>query len=251
MLNIVIISKDLNYSRYLINFLNSKNNNLRIIGLLIGLEELYEIKKRTTIDIILINSDCIDYKIIKDNIIIQSYLKSTILISNKISRNMKDKLNVYAYIKKQDNIEAIATIVNKLVHSITIERIYDSNSAKKNAIKNAIENELKYLDARTSYIGVKYLIDAIYILCNSENYYDFNLEKDIYPIIAEKYHKKVSNIKSNIIYTVNMLYIECEESKLLNYIGEYSLYKPSTKRIILAILKNIKREAYNTNFNMS
>ncbi len=88
----------------------------------------------------------------------------------------------------------------------------------------------------------QYLIDAIYILYNIENYYDFNLEKDIYSIIAQKYHKKVSNIKSNITYTVNMLYIECEEKKLLEYLDEYSICKPSPKRIILAVLKNIKKE---------
>lgn len=242
MLNYVIISKDFNFSRYLINCLNSKNDNLRMIGLLAGLEELYEVIKRTAIDIILINSDCIDYKILNDNIVIQPYLKSTILISNKISKKIVDKPNVYAYINKEDDIESIANIVNKLVYSITIERTYASSSVRKNAIINAIENELKYLNLTISYIGVRYLIDAIYILCNMENYYDFNLEKDIYPIIAQKYHKKVSNIKSNITYTVNMLYIECEEKKLLEYLDEYSICKPSPKRIILAVLKNIKKE---------
>ena len=31
-----------------------------------------------------------------------------------------------------------------------------------------------------------------------------------------------------------------EEEKLLNYLNEYSVYKPSPKRIILSILDNIK-----------
>ena len=243
MLNYVIISKDFNFSRYLINCLNSKNDNLRMIGLLAGLEELYEIIKITAIDIILINSDCIDYKSLNDNMVIVPYLKSTILISNKIPKKIVDKSNVYAYINKEDDIESIVNIVNKLVYSITIERVYASSSVRKNAIINAIENELKYLNLKVSYTGVKYLIDAIYILYNIENYYDFNLEKDIYSIIAQKYHKKVSNIKSNITYTVNMLYIECEEKKLLEYLDEYSICKPSPKRIILAVLKNIKKES--------
>ncbi|MFG6319153.1 MAG: sporulation initiation factor Spo0A C-terminal domain-containing protein [Clostridia bacterium] len=99
---------------------------------------------------------------------------------------------------------------------------------------------MKYLNVKIAYKGVKYLIEAIYLLYHFEEYYDCNLEKDIYPLIAKKYCKKASNIKSNINYAVNTLYAECEEEKLLNYLNEYSVYKPSPKRIILSILDNIK-----------
>lgn len=41
-----------------------------------------------------------------------------------------------------------------------------------------------------------------------------------------------------------MLYIECEEEKLLEYLEEYSLRKASPKRIIFAILGNVKKEMH-------
>lgn len=154
MLNIVIISKDLDYSRYLINLLSTKNNNLRILGVLTEINELFDVIKQTTIDIILINYDCIDYKILKYNKIIQPFLKSTILISNNISKN---KLNVYAYIKNPKEIETIVSFVNQLATSKIIEKNFYSNHVEKNTIIKAIEAELKYLNVTTSYTGVRYL----------------------------------------------------------------------------------------------
>lgn len=247
MLNIVIISKDLDYSRYLINLLSTKNNNLRILGVLTEINELFDVIKQTTIDIILINYDCIDYKILKGNKTIQPFLKSTILISKN---NSKNKLNVYAYIKNLKEIETIVSCVNQLATSKIIEKSFYSNHAEKNTLIKAIEAELKYLNVTISYTGVRYLIEAIYIVYTLENYYDFNLEKDVYPIIAQKHHKKISNIKSNITYAVNVLYIECEEEKLLEYLEEYSLRKASPKRIIFAILSNVKKEMLNTNIKI-
>ncbi|MBO5398134.1 MAG: hypothetical protein J6A36_04315 [Clostridia bacterium] len=246
MINIVIISKDFDYSRYLINFLNSKNNNLRVAGLLTELEELYDVSKSTTIDIILINSDSIDYKILEENKMLQFYLKSTIVISNQHLINSKENLDVYAFIEIQNDMETISNIVNKLATTKIIEKSFYSSLTRNNAVVKAIENELKYLNVTISYRGVTYLIDTIYIAYNLENDCNINLETDIYPIIAEKYHKKISNIKSNISYAVNMLYIECEEKKLLEYLGEYSLYKPSPKRIVFAILYNVKNKLNNS-----
>lgn len=115
------------------------------------------------------------------------------------------------------------------------------NEDRKSLIKK-IEQELIFLNMEVLYNGVRYLIDAVYILYNLENYYDNNLEKDIYPIIAKKYHKTVNNIKSNINYTVNLIYAGCEEEKLLDYLEEYSICKPTPKKIIFSILEKIQRK---------
>ena len=50
----------------------------------------------------------------------------------------------------------------------------------------------------------------------------------------------MDNIKSNIEYTISNLYVECEEDKLLEYLKEYSLYRHSAKKVIVAILDRIK-----------
>ena len=87
---------------------------------------------------------------------------------------------------------------------------------------------------------MQYLIEAILILYNFDDYYNFVLEKSVYVIIANKYHKTMDNIKSNIEYTISNLYVECEEDKLLEYLKEYSLYRHSAKKVIVAILDRIK-----------
>lgn len=240
MLNAVIFSEDLDYARYLMNLLNRKNNNLRILAIFTEIEELIDIIQRNSVDIILIKSNAIDYEVLKNNKNLQSYLNSTIIIVDSIKENIKD-LNIYSYIKNSHDFMTINKNVNDLISSKIINKYLALKTSKDSILINRIEEELRYLEMRISYRGVKYLIEAICILYNLGEYYDCKLEKDIYPIIAKKYHKKISNIKSNINYTVNILYLECKEEKLLNYLNEYSLYKPSAKRIIFAILNNIKR----------
>ena len=78
------------------------------------------------------------------------------------------------------------------------------------------------------------------MLYNWENYYDSNLEKDIYPTIAHKYHKSVNNIKCNIVNSTNAMYFDCEEKRLMGYLNECCTLKPGPKRIIIAILERIK-----------
>lgn len=240
MLNVVILSEDLDYARYLMNLLNRKNNNLRILAIFTEIEELIDIVQRNSVDIILIKTNTINYEILKNNKNLQSYLNSTIIIVDSTKDIIKD-LNVYSYVENSHDVMTINKIVNDLISLKTINKYLDLKTSKDSILINRIEEELRYLEMKISYRGVKYLIEAICILYNLGECYYCNLEKDIYPIIAKKYHKKISNIKSNINYTVNILYLECKEEKLLNYINEYSLYKQSTKRIIFAILNNIKK----------
>ena len=204
------------------------------------IEELIDIVQRNSVDIILIKTNTINYEILKNNKNLQSYLNSTIIIVDSTKDIIKD-LNVYSYVENSHDVMTINKIVNDLISLKTINKYLDLKTSKDSILINRIEEELRYLEMKISYRGVKYLIEAICILYNLGECYDCNLEKDIYPIIAKKYHKKISNIKSNINYTVNILYLECKEEKLLNYINEYSLYKQSTKRIIFAILNNIKK----------
>ena len=80
----------------------------------------------------------------------------------------------------------------------------------------AIKDELKYLGYNPKYYGTKYLIDVIYILFKSnDEYYDDNLKKTVYPIIAKKYKRSVLNIKCNIINATDIMVYECEEKKLI------------------------------------
>ena len=120
------------------------------------------------------------------------------------------------------------------------EKKAELSADDKKIITDKVKKELQYLGLKESYKGVQYLIEAILILYNFDDYYNFVLEKSVYVIIANKYHKTMDNIKSNIEYTISNLYVECEEDKLLEYLKEYSLYRHSAKKVIVAILDRIK-----------
>ena len=114
-------------------------------------------------------------------------------------------------------------------------------------IKNAINEELEYLNYNYDHTGTKYLIDAIYLLYCQESFYKFSLESEVYPIIANKYGDTFSAIKGAIEYATDKMYYECDEGILRDYIEaeEYrgkknKNFKPGPKKIIRAVLRRIK-----------
>lgn len=107
-------------------------------------------------------------------------------------------------------------------------------------IIKAIKDELKYLGYNPKYYGTKYLIDAIYILFKNDNEYN-NLKKVVYPVIATKYRKSIQNIKCNIINATNIMVYECDEKKLIQYLGYYDYAKPGPKTIIEAVLSKLRK----------
>ncbi len=107
-------------------------------------------------------------------------------------------------------------------------------------IKDKIKVELKKMEFKYSYSGTNYLIETIYILYTLKMYYNFNLEKDIYPIIVKKYGTSSNNIKNNIENSIEKMFYDCDERILENYIDDYDFSKPKPKMIIRAVLKRIK-----------
>lgn len=155
MLNVVILSEDLDYARYLMNLLNRKNNNLRILAIFTEIEELIDIVQRNSVDIILIKTNTINYEILKNNKNLQSYLNSTIIIVDSTKDIIKD-LNVYSYVENSHDVMTINKIVNDLISLKTINKYLDLKTSKDSILINRIEEELRYLEMKISYRGVKY-----------------------------------------------------------------------------------------------
>ncbi len=122
---------------------------------------------------------------------------------------------------------------------MAIEVIDDIN-LKKEIVKYKITEELKKLAFNFSYKGTTYLIETIYILYTSIINWDCNLEKEVYPLVAEKYNQSVNNIKCNITNCTDKMCYDCDEKFLVSYLGDYKFSKPGPKRIIFAILKRLK-----------
>lgn len=84
------------------------------------------------------------------------------------------------------------------------------------------------------------MLETIYILYTLNMCFNFNLEKDVYPIIANKYGTFSHNIKNDISNAIEKMYYDCDEKILEDYIDDYDFSKPKPKMVIRAILKRIK-----------
>lgn len=229
MLDIIIFGKEVNYCINLTNYLCRRNDKIKIISIHNNVNDLLKFLQRQSASIILFNIDKVDYKRILESEIMKKYINSIILIQNNeiVNKKLQNKSNGFE------------DIYNLLVELIKKNNIKKTNF-KRNIIIDKIEMELKYLNIQASYKGTKYLIEAIYILYNFKNYDEYNLERDIYSIISQKYHKSINNIKSNINYVINIIYLECREENLQKYIKEYKLYKFSAKNLVTSIVRKLK-----------
>ena len=110
-------------------------------------------------------------------------------------------------------------------------------------IKRMVEEELSKICFGRKYLGFKYLTDSIVIV-----YFDRdrlkNLNKDVYSIIAQKYNSKERSIKSAINRATEIMYYDCDEKVLKEFLGENKeLKKPKTKEIIKRVIYYVEKKA--------
>ena len=227
MINILIIEDDINYCQKIINNLNQTNNNIRVFAILTDIDDIINTLSKGKIDIILLDIDLAN-KVYKQ---IKKYEKSIVLMLNIYypKNKIKEFSNIFEYFYKNASIQEINNKIKKII------------DLKSNNIKTEIQKELYYLGYNPKYNGTKYLIEAIYILYTKGNYIDDNLEKEIYPIIAKKHYKSINNIKCNIINATDTMVCECEENKLVEYLGFYNYSKPGPKKIIGTVLNKLHK----------
>ncbi len=244
MINVLLAEKNINDGKEIINKLLIKNPNIRLCGIATTLDELLSITNRNHIDIILFNLKLSDYKKIQTNKLLNKkrFNNSIILfLDNYPNNNTINSSYLLDYIIKETHIEKITKKINFLLLSkeLLLEENLSFQKKEDSKIKNKINKELKYLSFNFNHCGTKYIMESIYILYKLKDYYDDNLEKDIYPIVAKKYGKTIHNIKMDIIYATNIMYCEAKEEKLMKYLKIYEPYKPGPKRIITTILGKI------------
>ncbi len=244
MINILLVEKDMEYCKKLINAINFKNENLKICSISSNISELSFAITKLHIDIIVMDLKISEYMKIKEKAVLnkKQYLNSIILLLNEdnIKNNIIESPFIYSYFPKSYSINKIVNCINCLATYKSYYKLEIKDNSKENIIKQKIENELNYLGYNFSHNGTKYLVETIYILYTLDGYYDDNLETDIYPIVAERFGRNWNNIKCSIRYATEIMTYECEEQKLLDYLYNYSFLNPGPKAIIDAVLGKIK-----------
>lgn len=239
MQNLLIIENELIYSHFLANSICKEFDNIRLYNIVDTGQKSLEIIDEQIADIIILDLRLPDISGIEildyiRNSKIQKYLSSIIAITSdtELLNKVLGNEYIYSYYSKIDTINSIINIFQQLLD-------YKSKCLEENPIKLKILSELKKLKFDFSYIGTKYLYECIFECYTKNSIYNINLSQNIYPILAQKYQKTCTSIKTSIFQSISIMYYEIEEDKLFSYLGYYSNKKPKAKDIIYAILQKL------------
>lgn len=106
-------------------------------------------------------------------------------------------------------------------------------------IKIRIMKELNYMGYDISLYGTQYLTEAIYIIINQNEIDTINLNKEIYPILSQKYKKSINNIRCAVQYATKMMYCRVSIKKMMEDFHFCEDTKPTIKQVIYVVLNKI------------
>ncbi len=234
MINVLIADDNVEYAVNLMNYLNRKNENIKICNITKdGKETLEILNQKNDIDVVLLDYKMPFYngKQIMEKIKNKSrYQDSIIIISGEIKSSIKLCQNemVHSLIFKTTSMDEILMRIDELFE-------YKENSKKIDILKNSITEELLYLGYDISHKGTQYLVRVIeYIITNPMMELE-KLEK-IYSKIATIYNTSSSNIKCRINKATTEMYYNCDIEKLKKYFNFDTDIKPKVRTVINTII---------------
>ena len=239
MLNMLIIDDEMSCIKRLISDILKNEQDVRLLDIATNGIEALNILEKNKVDIILL-----DLKMPKMNGIdligdlerrkLQLYEKSIIVITAEdlmLQKIIKSPL-IYSY--------QLKPIVQEMLLKDIKDIIKEKSLIEKNEkLDKKIVSELKYLNYNLTHLGTQYLKECIKIDFLKYNGEAENLSKQIYPMIAKKYNKKIFSIKNNIIKATTYMYNECKIENLMKYFGYEIDYKPTPKIVIKAIVRKL------------
>lgn len=237
MLNVLIADDNVDYAINLMNYINKDNSIVRVCNIAKdGKKTIDILNNENNIDIILLDYQMPIYNGIEVLEKIENkdkYIDSCIIISGEIESVIKMRQCdlVHSILFKTLSMEDIKNRIMQLVE-------YKEDIRKNEDIDKRILNELLFLNYNISLKGTKYLIETIKHVYNNRDYLD-NLEKFVYPNVAQKYNEKLCNIKCRIGKATMLMYYNCEIEKLKIYFNLDVDIKPKLKTVIETIVRKI------------
>lgn len=238
MVNVLIADDNIYYATQLINYINSSNEKIRVIGITDdGKNTLDMLNSNGNIEVCLLD---LKMPIMNGNEILakikdkSKYEKSFIIISGEycLIEDIKENELVYKILYKSLTINDIINSINELID------IKETKRAEKK-LKNDIINELLYLGYDISHKGTTYLISSIEYAIRSKEKEVHNLRKDIYPVIAREYQESMHNIKCRIDKETREMYASCDIERLKGYFKYEDDYKPNVKEVINMVINKV------------
>ena len=216
MIKVLIVENDFEYIKNILNKILYKLDEINVKFIATTIKDALDIIWNNNIDLILLDFNLLDgkgievLKKIKNN---NSLKKPDIIVmSEEVEQinGLKKEKDIYAIINKLQNEDYIYNVIKQYIWKLK----YIENN--KN-IRETIIFYLKNMGFNFKYKGTIYIFEAIeYIYkCNNMDLLD-NLEKNVYKYIALKNKKSINNIKTNIIKTANLTFIDKKS------IGQYT-----------------------------
>ncbi len=224
---VLIYSNDLSFLKGLNNYIsNIKNLEIQMCTSLSLLKENLE-KISYILVIIDTNNDmeAINYKYLSN-----LQINNIVLLYDSLDNIEESVISDKKFILKERSLENVKALLS-----------YDTSDENDSFLvlytKKRILNEIKGLKFEVTNIGVQYLIDCILLIkCNDALY---NLEKDIYPIVAKKYNVTSNKVKWNIYSCINNMSRNNSMERINRYLGFSYNRTPTPKVLIFTIVNKI------------
>ena len=224
---VLIYSNDLSFLKGLNNYIsNIKNLEIQMCTSLSLLKENLE-KISYILVIIDTNNDmeAINYKYLSN-----LQINNIVLLYDSLDNMEESVISDKKFILKERSLENVKALLS-----------YDTSDENESFLvlytKKRILNEIKGLKFEVTNIGVQYLIDCILLIkCNDALY---NLEKDIYPIVAKKYNVTSNKVKWNIYSCINNMSRNNSMERINRYLGFSYNRTPTPKVLIFTIVNKI------------
>ena len=224
MYKIIIYYNDLEIIRNICNNLFFQYRNLKIMGVAKTEDEFIDMYKRINPNIVLTSQE-----LLKSKTVYQLFNKTDskiILCKNKNNfRNSKSIL----YITENPNYNSIKKDFNHFLYNVDERYLH-----KK------IHKYLEKFGFDFKLTGTNYLFDAIlYSVIHKDEYLFENLEKNVYPHVAEKFNVSIANVKWSIIRSINNMNSKFDYKKSQTLPIEFS-EKITSKLLITEVVNRLK-----------
>ncbi len=238
MINVLIADDNIDYAINLMNYINEKNDNIKVCNIAMnGKETLKILNNKNNIDVILLDYKMPFYngqEVLERILDKEKYEDSFIIISGEIENviTLRENEMIHSIIYKNTKMNDILKKINELLE-------YKESLKDSRILENKITDEILYLGYDISHKGTQYLIKTIEYIAKNPNNELENLEKNIYPKIARRYNESAHNIKCRINNATTVMYYNCEVAKLKEYFHFNIDTKPKIKTVINTIIRKV------------
>ena len=224
---ILIISKNINYLKEIINALSVLN--CYTINIALDTTDFLKMTHEKHFDFLICNISE-DFEKLDNYMNCVSNKTNIILVRDTVSQK---KYRITTFNHKIVNFSELESVVTLIKNC--------KNDSMNNIIYNEVLKELLYIGFDFKYKGTSYLLQSIvYVLSNRDLQLLNNLEKDLYPVIAKLNNTNINNVKTNITKATNWCYQYNRNENYTKYFLPNIKHTPKTNISIVSNKLNNK-----------